>query len=1209
MSNLRAWIITILVVLTVATLSIFPPSENLRRGRDLAGGVSLVYTVDLDRGEDADQTISSMIDVLRKRVDPEGLFEISFVRQGRERIEVSMPLPTEEVKRLKQEYEDALGEFEAKSINEAELERVMRLGGEERDEALERLAAGSEERLELLEDAAQAHDLAERRRREFYRQQETVEQIREQIEQVRGEAAADGAEEGGDDAGDADAEAQDDAQEAEEPVDPRLPALRQDLADAEEYLDNLLVAAGEAEVAYEEAREAVLASVVSPEEVERALNLSDDQRRIEDAVTGETRTLPSPRETALENLREKYPNAVEQINAVVEAYETYADKRQGLDDVSDLKRLLRGAGVLNFRIAVDPGEHPEEARLRRELQERGPRGVRSVDARWFEIEDPSNWYDTLQQLEALQRDPAGFWAGLGYVGEEYDGRHYLLLWDTPEKALTEDSGDWSVASAFRSQDQLGRTAIGFSMDARGATLLGELTGAHVGQQMAVVLDDQIYTAPNLQSRISSQGQITGSFEPREITYIIRTLNAGSLQAKLSPEPISQHSVGPSLGADNLRRGFTSAIAALVAVAFFMVLYYFGAGAIAVAALAANAVIILGAMSLNRAAFTLPGVAGIILTFGMAVDANVLIYERIREELEAGADFKTSVRLGYQKVLSTIVDANITNLIVCFVLYRFATQDIRGFAITLGIGIVATLFSTLVITRVIFALLVDHAGVRRMKQLPMVIPALQRALSPSVNWLRLRPAFIVISLGFLSLGLGMVAYQGEKMLDQQFLGGVSVTAQLEGEKKTRQDIADVLNAYIEDAPPDSPAITLRNAEVLPLSPEADGVTSDQFRIQAVADDPDAVSQEIVTALADLIETRPPLRFEGWDIERVEDAPVYKILDANLGEDIGRPEVANDVSDFVGGVAIVLENISPEPTLENLRTRVEQLRQQSDFTQVAGNRSRVIAIEGTEEEVRSAVIVSIDPTISFFDNESLWQDEVLEPEWRLVRESLTNPTTLAGVQSFSPEIAATFQASAIVAIAISFLGILVYIWIRFGSARYSLAAIAALVHDVIAVVGLIAVAEIIYEHAEPVATQLLILPFKIDLGLIAALLTIIGYSLNDTIVILDRIRENRGKLAYASADVVNKSINQCISRTIITSSTTIIAVGIMYVFGGEGIRSFTYALLCGVVVGTYSSVAVAAPLVFSKGQTAKGGAGRKGARGAASASTEQKSLAGA
>jgi SecD/SecF fusion protein len=215
----------------------------------------------------------------------------------------------------------------------------------------------------------------------------------------------------------------------------------------------------------------------------------------------------------------------------------------------------------------------------------------------------------------------------------------------------------------------------------------------------------------------------------------------------------------------------------------------------------------------------------------------------------------------------------------------------------------------------------------------------------------------------------------------------------------------------------------------------------------------------------------------------------------------------------------------------------------------------------------------------ENERVWNSDLAQREWELVREALTNAISLISTQSFSAEIASSFRAQAIVAVLLSFLLILIYIWARFGSVRYSFAAITALVHDVLIAIGLIALAEILYANV-PFLVSIGLQPYKIDLALVAAILTIVGYSLNDTIVILDRIRENRGKLAYASEIIVNRSINQTLSRTIITSGTTLIALLVLFSSGGDALSSFTYALICGVLIGTYSSIAVAAPLAYTK-----------------------------
>ena len=304
-------------------------------------------------------------------------------------------------------------------------------------------------------------------------------------------------------------------------------------------------------------------------------------------------------------------------------------------------RMLRGAGVLEFRIAVRPGERTaDEPALRRQLSERGPDGVEAVGVNWFPLNKKDDWFDDVEGLRLMEADaPSYFAERYGLVVEPYEGRYYALLHDRPGLRLTEAEGDWSLSDSYPASDNLGRPAVGFEMNPRGAQLLGELTGNNVGELMAVQLDGNIYTAPNLIDRISTHGIIQGTFSPTELSYLIKTLNAGSLQARLSDRPISVTTLAPELGADNLRKGLTAAWISLVLVGVFMVFYYFTSGFVAMIALLSNAIIILGAMSLNRAAFTLPGIAGIVLTFGMAVDANVLIYERIREELLAGNDLK------------------------------------------------------------------------------------------------------------------------------------------------------------------------------------------------------------------------------------------------------------------------------------------------------------------------------------------------------------------------------------------------------------------------------------------------------------------------------------------------------------------------------------------------------------------------------------------
>jgi len=1128
MRNFRTWLMTAVLVLVLCAWAIVPPEQKLRLGKDLAGGVSLVYSVQIEPGEDPQSVLRDTIEVLKRRVDPQGQFDILMVAQGRDRIEITMPLPSDRVRSLRAAFEGELAGLRSDGLDAAAFERLMRQDRAVRDQEI---GGMSPERAALALAAAEAYDAARDSRRAL------------------------------------------DA------------VLERDASDPDEVAA-LIDAVAEAELEYEAARARALSAVLRPSEVERVLRLSNRPLSMRDEELGQRVTIPSPREQAWGRLLETHAGQREALERVRASWETFERERTTLDDPADLIRLLQGAGVLAFRITVNPGEHPEEARLRRELQENGPRNVSSPDTGWFRINNPANWYDSVAQLRALEADPVGFFANRGYVVEPYDGEYFLLAWNTRGARLTTSEGTWRVDGAFQTTDQRGLPAIGFRMNARGANLLGALTERHIRENMAILLDDEVYTAPTLQSRITSSGQITGQFSQQEIAYIVNVLAAGSLQAKLSPEPISISTVGPNLGLDNLRAGMRAGVWGIVTVSVFMVLYYFVAGGVAVITLISSAIVILGAMSLNRAAFTLPGIAGVVLTFGMAVDANVLIYERIREELRKGTDLKAAVRLGYSRALSSIVDGNVTNLIVCVVLAYTGTQEIKGFAITLGVGVVATLFSALIVSRVIFALLVDVIQIKSLSMLPLKLPVIERILEPNIDWIKGRYSYIVISFVMVSIGLGMVFWQGKEMLDNEFVGGTQVTLDFRNPETgattllTRQQVLDRVTGIAADRAEDDPLRPLRTASVLPINPQSDGVTSDRFQIKTLSTADTMVLAEITRAFQEEIASLPPVRFAEQDTENARQGPVFPLLGTVLGEEIDQPGVRNPIPNWVGGVAIVLDGLDPAVTRESLEQRLNVMSEQQDFRELAGRSREIVVLRGTDQRVEAAAVLSLDSAVSALQAPDRFWAEVAGTEWELVRQAMSRTTTPASVQSFSPAIAATFQAQAIVAVLLSFLLILIYIWVRFGSVRYSLAAIVCLVHDVLIVIGLIALAEIIYDFpaTASIAQSIGVLPFKIDLSLVAAILTIIGYSLNDTIIIMDRIRENRGKLPYASRKVVNLSINQTISRTAITSGTTLIATTILFIFGGEGVRAFSYALMLGIIVGTYSSIAVAAPLVW-------------------------------
>ena len=260
-------------------------------------------------------------------------------------------------------------------------------------------------------------------------------------------------------------------------------------------------------------------------------------------------------------------------------------------------------------------------------------------------------------------------------------------------------------------DRQQRALVRFTFNAAGGKIFQKLTGEHVGEQLAIVLDDQVYSAPAIRSQISTRGEISGRFTAQEAADLAVVLRAGSLAVPVVIE--EERTVGPALGADSIRRGVRASIVGLVLVLFFIVVYYRLSGVYAAIALLANLLLLIGVMSMFEATLTLPGLAGVVLTVGMAVDANVIIFERIREELRGGRTPRGAVATGFNKAFWTIMDANITTLITALVLFEYGTGPIKGFAVTLSIGVVTSVFAALVITRAMFLV---YPGTRHIEAL-------------------------------------------------------------------------------------------------------------------------------------------------------------------------------------------------------------------------------------------------------------------------------------------------------------------------------------------------------------------------------------------------------------------------------------------------------------------------------------------------------------
>ncbi|MGA1266464.1 MAG: protein translocase subunit SecD [Phycisphaerales bacterium] len=1131
---------------------VWPPKDSLRLGKDLRGGVSLTYAVKIPPDADSQQVLKQVIEVLKQRVNPTGVLDISFAPQGRDRIEVVMPLPSAEVQAQQGKFRKVLASLVERTRIEAdELDRALTDG-----KAVERFGGANADTQARMRSLQEAWD--------------TVAARRGDLDTARSSGGT-------------------------------VDAAEQALA--------------EAELDLERTREGLEGRGIKESRMLAILALDDTPQTLRDPSTGKprigpdgrTEKGPSPRAKAIESLRGEYPAAVAEIDATLAAWNDYAALRTSLDDPEDLKRLFRGAGVLEFHIAVSERvpEGVNPASMRQELAERGPIAGQSPVAAWFPVQDPRQWADTPAEQARLEQDPASFFAGRDMVGGQYDGRAYLLLYTAPEKSLTHSgTRAWSIERANRSIDDLGRTSVAFQLDQAGGQEMSRLTGPNVGRPMAIVLDGQVYTAPTLQSRIAASGQITGSFGEEEIKYLIRVLSAGALEGQLSGEPVSVNVLGPSLGADNLSRGLQAVLLSVLVTAVLMLAYYLVAGVVADISLLINAMIIFGVMAFMDATFTLPGLAGVALSIAMAVDANVLIYERIREELVNNREsLRNAIRIGFRRALSAIFDGNVTNLIVCLVLILFAGTEVKGFGVTMAIGVFATFISGLWVTRVLLSLWNDRLGQRSLPMLPVLVPGVSRVLTPRVDWIAFKPMLLGFSLVVAGVCVAGVVSRGGDIFDTEFRGGVAMTmttrAAQTGEPSDeagrllldRAEVERRVQAIGQRASADPILAELQAATVLTVGQPTADFRASSFQIKSAnpagAVDEDritsAVTGAVVAEFAQEMDARLPSSFKGKDDPA--HAPYTFALDrSTVGACIGRGDVRRPVGNFRGGVAIVLDDVEPPVTAEDLAQRLVRLRNQPDFAAQSGRDVEVVGMDPAatpdgKQGFRSLAVLVRDPEIDGPQVDlAIWEARLAAPEWKLAAAALGQGTTLDQVSSFSPAVARSLVANAVVAVILSLLLMLGYIWIRFGSLRYSASTVIALLFNLCVCLGLLSFTGVVSRTGW--GAQLLVSDFRIDLNVVAGLLTIVGYSLNDTVVIMDRIRENRGKAPYVTRAVVNSSINQTFSRTVLTGGTTVGTALILYALGGTGIRPFAFTFLVGLIAGTFSSVAIAAPLVYAR-----------------------------
>ncbi len=722
-----------------------------------------------------------------------------------------------------------------------------------------------------------------------------------------------------------------------------------------------------------------------------------------------------------------------------------------------------------------------------------------------------------------------------------------------------------LTRASEQMDPTGQMVVGFRFDTTGAARFGRLTekyrptDAEQRYRLAVLLDGKIQTAPALNEPIYGQGQISGNFTRAEVRQLVDVLNAGALDVPLNTTPISEFTISPLLGADVQQKGVTAITISAVMVVAFMAVYYLKAGMIAVLCLLVNLVLIMGTMIFVQGTFTLPGLAGLVLTIGMAVDANVLIFERIREELARGASVRMAVHNGFDKAFSAIVDSNITTLIVAIVLFMIGTDQVKGFAVTLFIGIVMSMFSALYFGRTVFEVLDQKRILKNLSMLSIVN-------SPNIDFVGKQKLALTFSGVLILGGLATFFARGNDNLDIDFRGGTMVTFEFE-QPQSQSDFRSLLEDKFDSG------ITIERLTTEGESQQAEAGV--RWRLRTVNDNTREVQAGIAEALG------------GLKLKKVSmsASDVTPIAEAAPAEDAGDSEAtpAKPVSAFAGGLQSTLtfesENSSSEISLvtavENLNEAIRALPdaatrypEPAALYRLTGTAGQGVTAEEGQVQTFSKVLLEARP-------DGLPQAD-LEAVLTAVEQKMDRTPLFEEVTTFSKSVGGEMQQQAFLAMTLSLAAIIIYIWLRFQRVTFGFAAVVALVHDVAVVLGSVALASSI--SGSGIGSLLAFNDFKINLPMIAAFLTIVGYSLNDTIVIFDRIREVRGKNPALTTDMINTSLNQTLSRTLLTSLTTFIVVAILYGFGGEGIHGFAFCLLVGVVIGTYSSIFVASPVLL-------------------------------
>jgi SecD/SecF fusion protein len=720
-------------------------------------------------------------------------------------------------------------------------------------------------------------------------------------------------------------------------------------------------------------------------------------------------------------------------------------------------------------------------------------------------------------------------------------------------------------------DEKLQPAVRFEFDSRGASRFARLTREHKPEeggafryQLAILLDNLVMSAPAINSEIRDSGIIEGGqqgFKSKEVEHLVQVLRAGSLPASLNPEPLVEEKVGATLGEDTIAKGLFAIWVSLLVVPIFMVIYYRFAGIVAVLALLVNMILLVGSMAQIQATFSLPGLAGLALTIGMAVDANVLVFERMREEKERGASLAQQIRNGFNRAWVTIFDSHVTNFLAALVLFIVGTEEVKGFALTMIIGMAWNLFTAVFMSRVIFEFCYSRGWLKKVTMLKLLDKT-------NIDFIGPRYICMAGSLILIVAGLIASAVRNKGMFNIDFTGGTLVTIRLNENDPDVKPMNESQRAQlVRQKASVLPDVTVESLRI------GDDKNVTRFNIRTTADKIDTVRDKILSSFGTTLAKVEMTYSEGQPIAPL--APPAPAAGASAKDAKPPAQRFAGGHEYVLGINATAFNSGESPA----QVVSSSFNSVLEAGKIANASARFVVVPGAD---RSGAAPSAPRTQGAATELVLRTDlepEVAKAELAKLKERLANDKDLLfeRITNFGGTVAGETRMLALIATVASWVIIIAYLWWRFHSFTYGLAAVLAVVHDVLITLGAIAFSYWLAK-VPGLSTLLQIDQFKIDLPIVAAFLTLIGFSVNDTIVIFDRIREIKGKTPHLTNKMVNDAINQTLSRTILTSFTAWLVVVILYFFGGEGLHGFAFALVVGFLSGTYSTVYIATPILI-------------------------------